>query len=278
MEFREEEWLGLRRHAAMRGLLFLSSPFSIEAAELLTRVGVAAWKIASGELTNPQLFDYVSRSELPILLSTGMSTLSEIDSAVDKLKGRVAPLAVLQCTSEYPCPPERVGLNMIELYRARYRCGVGLSDHSGKVYASFAAATLGIDVLELHLSLSRDSFGPDVPVSLTTDEMAHVVEGVRYIETLRRSPVNKDLVSERMHAVRQAFTRSVVASRDLDAGTLLQSEHLALRKPAIGIPADRIASVVSRTLKRPLKAGEFLSADDLESLRESPVQEEQRVV
>ena len=162
MEFTEEQWHGLKKHADNRGLKFLSSPFSVEAVELLLRVGVPAWKVASGEVSDAQMFERLVSTGLPILLSTGMSPLSEIDAAVERVKARRVPLTVLQCTSAYPCPPEKVGLNLIPFFRDRYGCDVGLSDHSGTIYPGLAAATLNIQVLEVHVTLSREMFGPDV--------------------------------------------------------------------------------------------------------------------
>ena len=126
MEFSESEWAGLRRHADAAGLYFLSSPFSAEAVGLLERIGVAAWKIASGELTNPLVIEPIAALGQPVIISTGMSYVDEIDQAVDQLKAKGVPLAVLQCTSAYPCPPERVGLNLIPQLKARYDCPVGL--------------------------------------------------------------------------------------------------------------------------------------------------------
>src|SRR5262245_9697867 len=156
MEFTEAQWAGLRRHADERGLLFLSSPFSVEAVELLKRVGVAAWKVASGELANPVIFDAIGDTGRPVLLSTGMSPMSEIDAAVSRVREKRLPLAVMQCTTAYPCPPEKIGLNLLETFRDRYGSAVGLSDHSGTIYPSLAAATLGSEVVEVHVTMSRE--------------------------------------------------------------------------------------------------------------------------
>src|SRR5215216_4979449 len=120
MEFTEGQWHGLKRHADERGLKFLSSPFSLEAVELLTRVGVAAWKVASGEISNVALLDRMAATRLPIYLSTGMSPVEEVDRAVELVRARGLPLTVMQATSAYPCPPEKVGLNMIPYFRERY--------------------------------------------------------------------------------------------------------------------------------------------------------------
>src|SRR5439155_2213437 len=172
MEFTEEQWAGLRQHATDRGLLFLSSPFSVEGVDLLARVGVAAWKVASGEVGNPAMLDRMMETDLPFILSTGMSSLKEVDATVACIRvRRRLPFAVLQCTSMYPCPPEQVGLNLLGFFRERYGCPVGLSDHSGSVYPGLAAVTLGAEVLEVHVTLSREMFGPDVAASVTTGEL-----------------------------------------------------------------------------------------------------------
>ena len=264
MEFTEQQWRGLKTHAEEKGLYFLSSPFSIEAVELLTRVGVAAWKVASGELSNLPMFERIAMTGIPVFLSTGMSPLSEIDAAVDQIKSRGLPLTVLQCSSVYPCPPEKIGLNVIPFFRERYACNVGLSDHSGKIYAGLAAATLGIDILEVHVTLSKESFGPDVPASVTTTELHQLVEGIRFIEKMQANPVNKDALAGELKPLRDLFTKSVVLLRDLPAGTVLQEEDLSVKKPGTGIPAARLNELVQRKLKRAVHANSFLSEDDLE--------------
>lgn len=266
MEFTEEQWRGLKKHANERGLVFLSSPFSVEAVELLTSVGVAAWKVASGELTNSPMFELMAGTGLPILLSTGMSRLSEIDAAVDFVRSRKLPLAVLQCTSAYPCPPEKVGLNLISFLSERYKCPIGLSDHSGTIYSGLAAVALGIAVLEVHVTLSRQMYGPDVPVSITTTELAQLVEGVRFIEKMIANPVDKDALAQEMAPLRDVFTKSVVARMDIPAGTLLRRHHLTLKKPGTGIPAIRFEAVLGRRLRRDVAMDEVLKEHDLEAI------------
>ena len=257
MEFTEEQWAGLKAHAEERGLLFLSSPFSVEAAEMLERLGMKAWKVASGEVSNPVLLDYLIGTGKPILLSTGKSPLEEIDAAVRRIKDPV----VMQCTNEYPCPPEKVGLNLIPLFRERYGCAVGLSDHSGTIYPGLAAVTLGAEVLEVHVTLSREAFGPDVPASLTTAELRQLVEGVRFLE--RALPVDKDAMAVEIEPLRRVFTKSVVARFDLPEGTVLAPEHLAVKKPGGGIPAARMSELIGGRLRRAVKADEPLRFEDL---------------
>jgi N-acetylneuraminate synthase len=261
--FTEEQWVGLRKHATDRGLLFLSSPFSTEAAEMLMRVGVSAWKIASGEVANPSLFDCVASTGLPVLLSTGMSRMSEIDSAVARIQSRNVPLTVLQCTTSYPCPPEKVGLNMLDAFRSRYKTKVGLSDHSGKIYAGLAAATLGCDALEVHVTFSRECFGPDVPASLTTMELWQLVDGVRAIQKMLANPVAKDAMASDAEPARAIFMKSVVVRTALQAGTILNESHLAIKKPGTGIPAERLPELIGRRLRKAVEADDLLSETDL---------------
>jgi len=264
MEFTKEQWHGLKHHADERGLIFLSSPFSLEAVQLLVEVGVPAWKIPSGETANTPMLDRVIATGWPVILSTGMSPLREIDSAVNRVKAGGAALIVLQCTTAYPCPPEKVGLNMIGLFRARYSCAVGLSDHSGTIYPGLASAAFGIQFLEVHLVLSREMFGPDVPASITPADLRQLVEGIRFIEKMTASPVDKEAMARDAGELRLAFTKSVVARCDLPAGAVLDEDVLTIKKPGSGIPAARLPEIVGRRLKRPVTADTLISEDDLE--------------
>ena len=262
--FPEEQWAGLARHADERGLFFLSSPFSPEAVDLLRRIGVAAWKVPSGETGNLPLLEAMLEDGLPVLLSTGMSPMAEIDAAAARVKESGVPLVVMQCTSAYPCPPEKTGLNLLSVFRERYGCPVGLSDHSGTIYPGLAAAGLGARVLEVHVTLSREMFGPDVKASVTTQELAALAEGIRWIERMKAAPVDKDLEAVGMEPLRRIFTKSLVAARPLAAGTVLDRSMLALKKPGTGIPASGIDGVLGKRLKKPLEQDDQVLEGDLE--------------
>jgi N-acetylneuraminate synthase len=264
MEFSEDQWQGLASHAREEGLIFLSSPFSLEAVELLSRIGVPVWKIPSGEVVSTPMFDRMVETGLPMLLSTGMSPWDEIDASVNFVRKRDIPFLLFQCTSAYPCPPEKVGLNVIEEFRRRYACPVGLSDHSGKIFAGLAAAALGVDMLEVHVTLSRQMFGPDVPASLTPGELTELVAGVREIETMHANPVDKDQLADELEPLREMFFKSVVAARDLSAGTNLTHDDLAIKKPGTGIHADRLDELLGCSLRRSLKKDELIHEEDLE--------------
>ena len=264
MEFTPDQWEGLRRHAGERGLLFLSSPFSMEAFDLLARVGVAGWKVASGEITNLPMVDAMAASELPVLLSSGMSGYEEIDAAAARVHAHGAPLAVMQCASIYPSPPEAVGLNLLPLFRERFGCAVGISDHSATIFPALAAATVGAEVVEVHVTLSREMFGPDVSASVTTAELRQLVEGVRFIERMRANPVDKTVPSDAAAPLRSIFMKSIVAARDLPSGVILSRADLAAKKPGTGILASRIDQLVGRRLARGLERDRQITLDDLE--------------
>ncbi len=273
MEFSEEQWAGLKKHADDKGIEFLSSPFSLEAAKMLRRIGVRAWKVASGEIANAQLIDYLIETGLPMMISTGMSPVEEIDSTVAQVQAAGVPLAVMQCTSAYPCPPEKVGLNMLETFRSRYGCAVGLSDHSGTIFPSLAAATLGAELVEIHVAFSRECFGPDVVASVTTTELKTLVDGVRFTERMRATSVDKNHAAEEMAPLRNLFTKSIVAQVDLPAGAVLTAENLTVKKPGTGMAAQKLAAMIGRRLRQPLSAGEMLSEAHLE---EEPVPQGRR--
>lgn len=262
-QFSEEQWAGLAEHAKEKGLIFLSSPFSLKAVELLKRLQVPAWKVASGEITNLPMIEEMAMTGVPLLVSAGLSPWDELDRAVKFLRTKAADFALFQCTVAYPCPPEEIGLNVMEEMRTRYDVPVGLSDHSGKIYAGLAAAALGANMIEVHVTLSRDMFGPDVPASLTPAELTQLVEGVRFTEKLLASPVNKDEAAKKKNDLRKLFFHSVVAGDDLPAGTVLEKGHLASKKPGHGFPVEQINKLLGRKLIKNLKKDEFISEEDL---------------
>ena len=266
MEFTEEGWRGLAEHARERGIIFLSSPFSIPAIELLDRIGMPLWKIASGETSNAMLLDRILDTGKPVLLSTGMSPIEEIDAAVARVRARKVDVGVFQCTTAYPCPAEKVGLNLIPFYRERYGCWVGLSDHSATIYPGLAGAALGMDMLEVHVTLSREMFGPDVIASVTTQDLRHLVDGIRFIERMRAHPLDKNASAQETAPLRNLFTRSLVASANLPAGTVIAREHVAIKKPGTGLQPERLEEVIGRRLARPVTVDQVLAAEDIEGL------------
>ncbi|HEY5153462.1 MAG TPA: N-acetylneuraminate synthase family protein [Acidimicrobiales bacterium] len=270
MEFSEEQWAGLAAHAADAGVLFMSSAFSMEAVELLHRVGMGVWKVASGEVGNLELLDAMVATGGPVLLSSGMSPWTELDAAVARVRDAGVELAVLQCTSDYPTAPSQVGLNLLAELAGRYGVPVGLSDHSGTIYPGLAAVTLGAQVIEVHLALSRGQFGPDVAVSLTPDELRQLVDGVAYVSEALANPLDKDAEAARLAPMRDLFTRSLALRGPLAAGSVLTAADLVAKKPGTGISPTRRAELVGRRLVRDLPADHLVELADLADTDAAP--------
>lgn len=260
--FSEAQWAQLKRHCESRGVEFVCSPFSLEAVEVLERVGVARYKIASGEVTNLPLLERVAATGKPVLLSSGMSTWAELDAAVAAVRRSHQRLTVLQCTSAYPCPDEQVGLNVLEQLTTRYGVPVGLSDHTMANYAAYAAVALGATVIEKHLTLSRRMYGSDAAHSLEPAEYADLVQGIRAIERMVAHPVDKDDVS-RFHAMKRTFEKSVVAVAPIPAGSIITPQMLGLKKPGTGLPAAKLTELIGKRAARTVAANTLLTAEDV---------------
>ena len=261
MEFTREEWVELRDHCVKSGLGFLSSPFSVAAVELLNQLDVEVWKIASGEVRNTPMIEAMLFTKKPIILSTGLSTLREIDLLVELIRGSGVDVTVLQCTSEYPCPANMTGLNLLKDFTERWNCRVGISDHSGTIFPSIASVALGAKVIEVHVTSSRDAGGVDGPSSVTPDELSQLVAGVRFIESAMANRLDKTTLSESAANMRQIFGRSVVASRDLAVGHVLTREDLAFKKPGGGLSWDQLDSVLGKKLSRNVLMDDPVSGD-----------------
>ncbi len=264
MEFTPEQWAGLRQHAMDKKLVFLSSPFSIEAMRLLTALDVPAWKVGAGEITNLPLIRAMAQTRRPVLLSSGMCTWEELDDAVGCARKEGSDVGVYQCTTAYPCPPESLGLNVMPELRARYGCPVGLSDHSGTIFAGLAAASLGANLLEVHVVFARECFGPDTPASVTVPELSQLMTGIRFIDKALSNPVDKEANAAKLQALRNTFGKSLVATRALPAGLVLGDAEITLKKPGTGLPAKKLEAVLGRKLRRALAADEQVKEEDLE--------------
>jgi N-acetylneuraminate synthase len=240
--FTDDQWRTLKEGCERAGIEFLCAPFSLEALERLEALGVSRYKIGSGEVTNLDLVRAAATTGKPVLLSSGMSSWSELDAAVEAAGEQVT---VLQCTSAYPTPADRVGLNVLAEMRERYGKPVGLSDHTLGPHAAFAAVALGATVIEKHFALSRQMYGPDAFISVEPDELESLVTGIREIEAMLGNPVDKDDL-EGYAEMKQVFEKSVVSTRDIPAGAEISREMVAAKKPGTGIPARLLPEVVGR--------------------------------
>jgi N,N'-diacetyllegionaminate synthase len=258
--FGDDQWKALRDACTTAGIGFMCTPFSLAAAERVERLGPAAHKVASGEVTNLELVRSLATTGRPVFLSSGMSSWAELDEAVTAAGHDVT---VLQCTSAYPTPPERVGLNVLAELRERYGKPVGLSDHTVGPVASLAAVALGATVIEKHFTLSREAYGPDASLGLEPAELAALVEEIRELEAMLSSPVDKDDLAP-FDVMKHVFEKSVVAVTDIPAGATLEATMLAAKKPGTGIPARRLPELLGRRARSDIRADTVLTERDVE--------------
>lgn len=253
----------LKRRAEERGLLFLSSAFDAASVDVLDRLGVAAFKIGSGEVTNHPLLAEVGRRGRPVILSTGTADLAEVEAAVDVVRDAGASgIVLLHCVSAYPAAAEDANLRAIETMAARLGLPVGYSDHTEGDEVALAAVALGACVVEKHFTVDRSLPGPDHRASLEPDELAALVGRIRRVEAALGDGVKQPTAAERANA--QVVRRSLAAADDLPPGAVLTAGMLTALRPGTGISPARIDDVVGRRLRRAVARHELLDPSDLE--------------
>lgn len=263
MEFSLAQWKELKEHCDEVGIEFMSSPFSNAAVDLLEEVGVKRYKIGSGEVNNFVLLQKIANTQKPIIISSGMSSIAELDATVDFLKSRNVEFSILQCTTSYPTSPEQYGLNMISELKKRYQTTIGFSDHSSELATCIAARTLGAEILEFHVVFNKEMFGPDVSSSLTIDQTKELVKSIRNIDKALEHPLDKKSTKD-FDELKAIFEKSLAVNRDLKKGHIIEFNDLETKKPkGFGIPADQYEMVLGKQLNKDLNKWDFLKEEDL---------------
>lgn len=260
VELSKDDHVVLKDYASSKGIIFLSTPFCIEAVDMLEDLGVVAYKVGSGELTNWPLLKYIAKTGKPMIISTGMSTLKEIKESIDYINRYNHQLAVLQCTSTYPCAYENVNLNVITKLKNEFNVIVGLSDHSEGIYTSLAAIALGADIIEKHFTIDRNLPGPDQRASIEPHELKDLVRGARAIELALGS--TKKVIDEEI-AVQRMARESVVSLVEIPENSIIESNMVGVKRPGTGIPAKLLDEIIGKKTTKTIKAGVLLSWNDL---------------
>jgi N,N'-diacetyllegionaminate synthase len=252
----------LQARCADRGVLFLSTPFDVPSVGLLAELGLPAIKVPSGELTNRLLLDAVAATRKPVLLSTGMAYLEEIQEAIDVLRGGgVTELALLHCVTDYPADPGDVNLSAIATLEEAFKMPVGLSDHTIGTAIPIAAVALGACIIEKHFTMSRQLPGPDHAASLEPTELTQMIRDIRDVERARGTGRKEPAPSET--ANRGIVRRSLAAGCRIAAGEQITREMLDALRPATGISPMQVDAVIGRRAARDLPAGQLLAWSDL---------------
>lgn len=263
----ESFWKPLKAYCDEIGIVFFSTPMSRGAAKKLSEVGLPIWKVGSGDILDFVTLDYLASTKKPIIISSGMSTLEELDKSMDFLKRRGAEVILLHCVSRYPCPPEELRLGTMNFLRERYKVPVGFSDHSLGIDSALAAVAMGAKVIEKHFSFSRELWGADHKVSMTPEEFKVMTNGIRalesnsenrriYLDGFGAEESAEKILQDDEAVFRPYFRKSLMAAKNLTVGTVVSADMLYAMRPqahAGGLPSEEYENVVGRKVKKALK-------------------------
>lgn len=261
-ELTAEQFAELKRYCDKSGISFLATPFDPASAEQLRRFEPDAYKIGSGDLTCHALLSQVARYKKPVLLSTGISGLGDIEAALACLEDGGAEVALLHCTSAYPAPFDSVNLRAIDTLRSAFGKEVGYSDHTPGIEISLAAVALGCRIIEKHFTLDRNMEGPDHQASLEPDELKRLVESVRHIERAMGS--KRKRMSDAETETKKKARRGIYLARDMSAGDVVSEQDLLYLRPVQELEASDYRKVVGRRLNRDKRKYEPLSFNELD--------------
>lgn len=262
--------LRLAQACARQGIEFMSTPFDEEAVDMLLGLGMRRIKVPSGELTNLPFLRFLATKRVPLILSTGMADMQEIDQAVREVKTTwarighvpsVDALTILHCTSNYPAAFSDVNLNAMQTIGREIGVPIGYSDHTMGIAVSTAAVGLGATVIEKHFTIDKSMSGPDHIASLNPDELKGMVDSIRAVEQCLGSATKAPTASEL--PIRALVRRSVTLLRDIEAGATLKGDDVALLRPGTGIPPAELGRVAGRQARKAMTAGTTLNWSDL---------------
>jgi N,N'-diacetyllegionaminate synthase len=262
LELTPEMHLDLMRYSAERGVLFLSSPFDEISADELLSLGLGLLKLPSGEITNLPFLAHVARKKVPVILSTGMSSLEEVEQAVDvfRMAGN-SQVVLLHCVSDYPADPADCNLRAMRTMEEAFGLPVGFSDHTKGIEIALAAVALGACAIEKHFTLDRSFPGPDHQASLEPDQLATMVRGIRQVEAAVGDGAKVPTAAERKTA--EVARKSIVADCNIPANCLITPQMLAMRRPGIGLPSTMLGDVAGRRARIAIPAGTLIDFEML---------------
>lgn len=251
------EFIALSNFCSEVGIKFLSTPFDIESIRFLSGLGIDVWKVPSGEITNYPYLVEIAKTKLPIILSTGMSTLDEIDDAIKLLQENGSgKITLLHCTTEYPTPYRHVNLNAMSTLRERFGLDIGYSDHTLGMEVPIAAAALGAVIIEKHFTLSRKMEGPDHQASLEPGELKEMIQSIRRLEKALGDGKKQPTDVEKKNAM--AARKSIIARKDIQEGECLTEDNLTTKRPGTGISPMKWNEVLGTMAVRDFKKDELI--------------------
>lgn len=258
LELNHEQFREIKTYCKQKRIIFLSTPFDIKSVDFLERLGVPAFKIASGEINNFPLLSHIASKLKPIILSTGMSTLEEIEKAIEVINRTSwnSKVVLLHCTSDYPAKVKDVNLRAMHTMHKTFGLPVGLSDHTQGIEISLAAVAMGASVIEKHFTVDKNLPGPDHKASLKPEELKNLVQAVRNIESALGDGIKRPSRSEMNTKI--IARKSIVAARDIKKGELFSEQNLSVKRPGNGISPIKWNELIGRKATRNFKIDELV--------------------
>ncbi len=264
MEFSPSQLKELKEHSESLGLEFICTPFSNYAVDVLQELGIKVWKIGSGESYSGSFIEKIASTKKPIIISTGMSFVKEIDETVSFFKQKDIDFCLLQCTSKYPTPLEEIQVNSMLDFAKRYDALVGLSDHSGTIWPSLFAIANGANLIEIHIKLDPNAFGPDSSSSLLPEQISHICQARETFHIFKKNVNKKDTTSKELTKTRKLFSKSISLNSNFKKGTKITKKMILMRKPGTGFPESQLNKVLGKKLKRDYNRDYLLKKSDIE--------------
>lgn len=249
-------------YTVKKGLHFLSSPFDYEAVDLLDKLGVPAFKIASFEITDLELLKYTAKKKKPIILSTGMADFEEINDAIDTIRSQGNDdIILLHCNSLYPTPIEIVNLNAIKTMYDEFKIPIGFSDHTLGIHIPVAAVAKGAKIIEKHYTLDRKMKGPDHSFAIEPDELKQMVKNIQDVE--KASGSGEKTVTKEEKEMYEKGRRSLIAAVEIPKGTKITRDMIIIKRPGYGIKPKHLQEIIGKTAKKNIEAEQWITWDDI---------------
>jgi len=262
LELNEEQHKALMDYANQRGIIFLSTPYDKQSVELLERLNVPSYKIASCDITNIPLIKEIAKKNKPIILSTGMANLEEIEEAINVIKKYHNKLILLHCTTEYPTKLEDVNLRAMTTLKEKFDLLTGYSDHTVGILVPLAAVSLGACLIEKHITLDKNLLGPDHNASISPIELNKLIYSIRKIEKALGSSEKKATEIEQINKL--TMRRSLYANRDIKDGEVITKDMIGIKRPEIGLKPKYLPFIIGKKINKNLLKGQPIKKESFE--------------
>ena len=262
-ELNEKMHIELKKYCNEQKIIFLSTPYDFESVDLLEKIKIPAYKIASTDNVNYPLLKYIAKKNKPVILSTGMNNMKKVEETYNFLKKYNSEIIILQCTANYPIKLNDVNLNVMDTYKKRFKCFVGFSDHTIGNFSSTIAAAMGASIIEKHFTLDKKMAGPDHRMSATPKEFKMMIETIKLIQKIKGSFEKKILSVEKLNKKR--LQKSLVTEKAIKKDQIIKKKFLSIKRPGYGLEPKMLNKISNFRASRDIKAGVVLKSSMIKS-------------